>query len=79
MDLVAEVRPAGTTVLVATRELADLANRFDWVILLNGRLIAQGPPPVVLTAEQLEAAYGPERVLLRVPAVSLAIDDGADR
>jgi ABC-type Mn2+/Zn2+ transport system ATPase subunit len=48
----------GVTVLMATHDLNLAAERFDNVLLLNGRLIAAGPPEEVLQTEHLLRAYG---------------------
>ncbi len=47
----------GAAVVTATHDIAD-AQRHDDVLLLAGRVVAQGPPEVVLTAEHLLQAFG---------------------
>lgn len=47
----------GTTVVLTTHDL-DEARRSDHVLLLGGRVVAQGPPEEVLTDARLAAAYG---------------------
>lgn len=49
-------RADGRTVVVTTHDLAE-ASRADHVILLSGRVVTQGPPASVLTAEPLSEAY----------------------
>jgi manganese transport system ATP-binding protein len=48
----------GCTVVITTHDLSEAA-RADHVILLAGRVVANGPPDEVLTDEHLAAAYGP--------------------
>jgi manganese transport system ATP-binding protein len=48
----------GCTVIMTTHDLSE-AQYSDHVVLLSGRVIASGPPDEVLTAERLQAAYGP--------------------
>ena len=49
-------RARGAIVVLATHHL-DEARRCDHVVLLANRLVAQGPPAEVLTAEVLQASY----------------------
>jgi len=69
MEVFAERARAGRTIMVALHEIA-LAARWCSRILLfdNGRLIADGPPKDVLTANVFERAYG----------VRLHVSDSAD-
>ncbi|MGQ9625464.1 MAG: metal ABC transporter ATP-binding protein [Anaerolineae bacterium] len=53
-----ELRRRKVTVLVATHDLNQAAERFDLVMLLNRRLIGLGLPREVFTPELLKQAYG---------------------
>jgi manganese/iron transport system ATP-binding protein len=53
-----ELRQRQVTVMVATHDLNLAAERFDRVMLLNGRLLGIGRPSDVFTPERLQAAYG---------------------
>jgi manganese transport system ATP-binding protein len=55
--VLATERERGRTVVFATHDLVE-AERADNVVLLNGRVVASGPPATVFTPEQLAAAYG---------------------
>jgi manganese transport system ATP-binding protein len=70
-----EERRRGVTVVLTTHELADAAAA-DWVLLLAGRVVASGPPAAVLTAANLEQAYG---VGFRAEGGRLLVDDAAHR
>lgn len=48
----------GCTVIVTTHDLSE-AGDADHVVLLAGRVVADGPPDTVLTDQNLAAAYGP--------------------
>ena len=48
----------GVTVLAVHHDLNTLKKYFDWLALLNVRLVAQGPLASTLTAEALQAANG---------------------
>ena len=48
----------GVAVLLATHDLRLASERFEQVLLLNHRLVAYGPPDVVITDANLHAAFG---------------------
>lgn len=56
-EVVAEEREAGRPVVVTTHDFAE-ARRADHVILLANRVVAEGAPATVFTADNLAAAYG---------------------
>ena len=58
LTLLARLRDQGITILVSTHDMETAAERFELVALLNGRLIAYGPPPEVFTPEHLTEAFG---------------------
>ncbi len=64
IDLLKALRTGGKTVIVVHHDLATVAQYFDWMVLLNVRMIAQGPVERVYTAENLRAAYGGQIALL---------------
>jgi iron complex transport system ATP-binding protein len=65
----------GRTVVVSTHDLAE-ARVADHVILLAGRVVAEGPSSEVLTGEHLSAAYGPSLLHVRTDADLLLDDPG---
>lgn len=58
LDLLDRLRDGGMTILLSTHDLNLAADRFDRVLLLNRRLIANGPPQEVFCPEVLRQAYG---------------------
>ncbi len=56
--ILARMRSAGITLLIATHDLNQAAEQFDRMILLNRRVIAFGAPTEVLTTINLARAYG---------------------
>jgi ABC-type Mn2+/Zn2+ transport system ATPase subunit len=56
--ILANLQQRGITVMVATHDLNQAAQRFPKMMMLNRRVIAYGPPAEVLSAETLAAAYG---------------------
>ena len=58
IELLRELRSRGRTVLVVHHDLQTVPEYFDWVTLLNVRVIASGPVADVFTPENLRRAYG---------------------
>ena len=56
--LLLELRKAGKTVIVVHHDLETAPDYFDWVVLLNMRLLAAGPMAEVFTVENLQRTYG---------------------
>ena len=64
VTLLRRQRDAGRTVVVVHHDLQTVARYFDWLVMLNKRIIAQGPVSEVYTAENLRAAYGGQLALI---------------
>lgn len=64
LDLLDTLAERSVTVLVATHDLSQAANRFDRVVLLNRRLIAYNVAKDVFTPENVAAAFGPHSLIL---------------
>jgi manganese/zinc/iron transport system ATP- binding protein len=58
MDLLRNLTTQGKTVFVVHHDLTSIQTCFDWVILLNIRLVGAGSIQSVFTAEALQVAYG---------------------
>lgn len=59
-----EMRSLGKTVIVVHHDLHTVAEYFDYVVLLNMRVVAHGPTSEVLTPENLQKTYGGRLTLL---------------
>jgi manganese/iron transport system ATP-binding protein len=70
-----ELRQRAVTIMVATHDLDQAADRFDRVLLLNHRLLGFGPPQEVFTAEHLLAAYGGHLKLVEGDGQLVALGD----
>jgi manganese/zinc/iron transport system ATP- binding protein len=58
MDLLQAMRDEGKTIIVVHHDLQAVTANFDYLVLLNTRLVAHGPIAEVLTSENLQATYG---------------------
>jgi len=56
--LLEELRREGRTTVVVLHDLVAARRHFDRVVLLNGRVVAAGPPRQVLTPSLLRQTYG---------------------
>ncbi|MDX5418191.1 MAG: metal ABC transporter ATP-binding protein [Hymenobacteraceae bacterium] len=64
IELLRTMREQGKTVIVVHHDLQSAAEYFDWVVLLNMRLVASGPTERVLTQGLLEQTYGGKLTVL---------------
>ncbi len=64
ITLLREMADQDKTVVVVHHDLQSASNYFDWVILLNMRLVASGPIESVFTQELLQETYGGKLTLL---------------
>jgi manganese/iron transport system ATP-binding protein len=70
-----ELRRRAVTIMVATHDLDQAADRFDRVLLLNHRLLGFGAPQEVFTAERLLEAYGGHLKLVEDDRQLVALGD----
>ena len=59
-----EMKSAGKTALVIHHDLQTVREYFDYVVLLNMRVVAFGPTDAVFTNENLQKTYGGRLTLL---------------
>jgi manganese/zinc/iron transport system ATP- binding protein len=64
IQLLQEMTKARKTVIVVHHDLQSVTEYFDWVILLNTRLIAHGPTESTFNSANLQEAYGGKLTLL---------------
>lgn len=63
-ELLQTLRSSGKTVLVVHHDLQTVRDYFDYVILLNMRLVACGPVDTTFTNENLQQTYGGRLTIL---------------
>jgi manganese/zinc/iron transport system ATP- binding protein len=64
VTLLQELRSRGKTVIVVHHELQTVRDYFDYVILLNMRLVAAGPVSETFTTHNLQTTYGGRLTIL---------------
>lgn len=58
LDVLRDLDAQGRTVICVHHDLQTVSTTFDHVLLLNGRVVADGPAAATLTPENLRATYG---------------------
>jgi manganese/zinc/iron transport system ATP- binding protein len=79
IDLLQEMTNANKTVIVVHHDLQSVTQYFDWVILLNTRLVASGPTKATFTQANLQETYGGKLTLLADVADLIRREDFPNR
>lgn len=58
LGVFAELKAKGKTLLVCSHEWGQILNRYDRILLINRKLLADDRPQAVMTMENLRRAYG---------------------
>lgn len=58
LELLRDLRLRGKTVVVVHHDLQTVSDYFDWVMLINLRLVGFGPMETIFTKENLQKTYG---------------------
>jgi len=77
-ELLRQLQRAGRTVVCVHHDLQTVPEYFDWVVMLNLRLVAAGPVERVFTAQNLHAAYG-GRMQVLTQAAEAALRGNGDK
>ncbi len=72
VNILHDLRDAGKTALVVHHDLQTVPSYFDWVLLLNMRVVAAGPTDEVFTSDNLQKTYGGKLTLLDQAAEAMA-------
>lgn len=64
LDVLQSMKEQGKTLVIVHHDLSTAAEFFDYIVLLNTRLVAAGPKSEVLTKENLQLAYGAQLTVL---------------
>ena len=57
LHLLHELNHHGVTIIMSTHEINAVAAHLPWVVCLNGRILASGPPSDVFTPETFKLTY----------------------
>ena len=74
MHLLHELNHQGITIILTTHEINAVAVHLPWVICLNGRVLAEGPPSQVITPETLKLTYGAEMPVIHYQGMTLVAE-----
>jgi len=72
IEILVILREEGKTILVVHHDLQTVTEYFDWVIMLNMRVVASGPTSEVFTEEKLQKTYGGRLTVLSQAAQAMA-------
>ncbi|WFE75607.1 metal ABC transporter ATP-binding protein [Roseinatronobacter sp. S2] len=75
IDLLHRLRAQGRTIIVVHHDLTTVQSYFDWLVMMNVRIIAQGPVAETYTPENLRATYGRQLAMIASGATT---ETGAD-
>ena len=68
MALLRKLKAQGKTILIVHHDLPSVEEYFDWVLLLNTRLLGCGPIKEVFTRDNLAKAFGKSQLLFEEAA-----------
>jgi manganese/zinc/iron transport system ATP- binding protein len=77
VEILRELRSRKKTVMVVHHDLPTVPEYFDYVILINLRIVAHGPTDQVFTRENLIKTYGGRLTLLDQAAEAMRKRPGA--
>jgi manganese/zinc/iron transport system ATP- binding protein len=75
MDVLRDLRKQGKTTFVVHHDLQTVREYFDHIVMLNMRIVAQGPVAETFTNENLQKTYGGRLTLLSEAAEALMRQD----
>ena len=76
VEVLRELKSRGRTVLIVHHDLQTVPEYFDWVMLLNMRIVAFGLTRDVFTPDNLQKTYGGKLTLLDAAAQAMADTGG---
>ncbi|MFN8520438.1 MAG: metal ABC transporter ATP-binding protein [Chloroflexota bacterium] len=79
LHLLADLNRQGVTIVLTTHELNSVAAHLPWVVCVNRRIIAEGDPDDVFTAEVLNATYDADLRIVRQDGNVLVADAAPHR
>ena len=74
MHLLHELNHRGITIIMTTHEINAVAAHLPWVVCLNGRIVAEGPPSEVFTPETFKLTYDAEMPVIHYQGMTLVAE-----
>ena len=74
MHLLHDLNHQGVTILMTTHEINAVAAHLPWVVCLNGRLLAQGPPAEIFTPETFRLTYNADMPVIHYEGMTLVAE-----
>ncbi|MBI4339990.1 MAG: ATP-binding cassette domain-containing protein [Chloroflexi bacterium] len=74
MHLLDQLNHQDITIIMTTHEINAVAAHLPWVVCLNGRILAEGPPNQVFTPETLQLTYGAEMPVTQYQGMTLVTE-----
>ncbi len=71
MHLLHELNHHGVTIIMTTHEINAVAAHLPWVVCINGKLVAEGPPAQVFTPATFKMTYGAEMPVIHYQGMTL--------
>ena len=74
MHLLDEINHQGVAIIMTTHEINAVAAHLPWVVCVNGRVLAEGPPSDVFTPEILKQTYNAEMPVTKYQGMTLVAE-----
>ena len=74
MHLLHDLNHQGVTIVMTTHEINAVAAHLPWVVCLNGRVVAEGPPTEVFTPETFRLTYNAEMPVIHYKGMTLVAE-----
>ena len=75
IEVLRTLRQQGKTVIVIHHDLATVPHYFDWMVMMNMRIVAAGPTSQVFNQENLRKTYGGQLTLMAQAADAMIHGD----
>ncbi len=74
MHLLHDLNHQGVTIIMTTHEINAVAAHLPWIVCINGRKVAEGPPAEIISSEVLKQTYGSEMPVIRYEGMTLVAE-----
>ncbi len=74
MHLLHDLNHQGVTIILTTHEINAVAAHLPWIVCINGRKVAEGPPAQVISPEVLKQTYGSEMPVIQYEGMTLVAE-----